>query len=67
MRYLLSLIDKKEYSDISKFLFDTLFGTANNSFYELIESSKNNIYRLEEAKNGNIKIYDFSYNKIIND
>ena len=66
MRYLLSLIDRKEYSDISKFLFDTLFGTANECFYDLIQSSKSPIYRLEECSNGDISIYHFKYNKIEN-
>lgn len=66
MRYLLTLIDKKEYSDISKFLFDTLFGTANNTFYELIKKSKDTIYRLDETINGDISIYHFTYNKVKN-
>jgi hypothetical protein len=66
MRYLLSIIDKKEFSDVSKFLFDTLFGTANECFYDLIQKSQETIYRLEECENGDIDIYNFSYNKVKN-
>ena len=66
MRYLLTLIDKKEYSDISKFLFDILFGTANNTFYELIRKSKDITYRLDETINGDISIYHFTYRKVEN-
>lgn len=66
MRYLLTLIEKPEYSDISKFLFDTLFSVAHQTFYELIKNSSDKIYRLEECSNGDIKIHNFNYKKVEN-
>lgn len=61
MRHLLTLLDKKEYSDISRFLFSVLFMTANNDFYKLIAHSKEPIELLKEDKDGDIFIYDFPY------
>jgi len=64
MRHLLTLIDKKEHSDIARFLFNILFSTTNKKFFSLIEKSRENIYELEENENGEFKIYDFNYKKI---
>lgn len=64
MRHLVGLIDSKEYSDISKFLFRILFEKQNEGFYKLIELSKDTIYKLEENDNGNVLIYDFRYIRI---
>lgn len=61
MRHLLTLIDKKEYSDVSRFLFTVLFMTANNDFYKLIAQSKTPIELLKENESGEVRIYDFSY------
>ncbi len=64
MRYLVGLIESKDFSDISRFLFGILFGKPNEEFYKLIQSSKSDIYKLVEDKNGNIRIYDFLYKKV---
>lgn len=65
MRYLVGLIDSKEYSDISRFLFGILFGQPNEEFYKLIELSKGNVYKLQECPTGDIQIYDFHYKQVL--
>lgn len=65
MRYLVGLVDSKEYSDISRFLFGILFGEPNEEFYKLIESSKGDIYKLQECSMGDIQIYDFRYKRVL--
>lgn len=65
MRYLVGLIDSKEYSDISRFLFGILFGQPNEEFYKLIELSKGNVYKLQECSTGDIQIYDFHYKQVL--
>lgn len=65
MRYLVGLIDSKEYSDISRFLFGILFGQSNEEFYKLIELSKGNVYKLQECPTGDIQIYDFHYKQVL--
>lgn len=65
MRHLIKLIDSKECSDISRFLFGILFGAPNEEFYKLIELSKTDLYQLQEDENGEISIYDIRYKKVL--
>lgn len=65
MRYLINLIDSDSCSDISRFMFNVLFGKPNDDFYRLIEISKEDIYGLQEDDNGDIKIYDFRYKRVV--
>lgn len=65
MHYLISLIDSKDYSDISRFLFSILFGSPNEEFYKLILVNKECLYRLEEDDMGDIQIFDFHYKKVL--
>ena len=61
MYYLLSLIENEDYKDISRLLFNMLFGAPNESFYRLIEKSRESVGFLKETPDGEIKLYDFSY------
>lgn len=65
MYHLLKLLDKKEYSNIRKFLFIILFQVHAGAFYELIRKRKEPVYWLDEVTDGNgkIRIYDFEYEK----
>lgn len=65
MRHLINLIDSKKCSDVSRFLFGVLFGEPNEEFYKLIEMSKTDLYKLVEDADGDIKIYNYSYKKIL--
>ena len=64
MRYLISLIDSKKYSDISRFLFNILFATANEEFYRLIIKSKDKIDVISEDIEGELQIFDYHYKRI---
>ena len=64
MRYLVECIESKDCSDISRFLFQILFGTPNKEFYQLIAKSRTPIYCLQEDEHGDILIYDFRYLKV---
>lgn len=65
MRYLVSLIDHDECSDIARFLFNILFGVPHEEFFSLIKSSKQPIAILEESEHGDISIFDFKYKRAI--
>ena len=65
MRYIVGLIDSKDYADISRFLFGILFGVPNEEFYKLIELSETPVYKLQENQYGGVAIYDFCYERVI--
>lgn len=65
MYLLLKTLDKKEYRHIQKRIFETLFGTPNKTFFKMIIDNRGTINELTETENGNIKLYDFTYNKNI--
>lgn len=61
MRYLLTLIDKQKYSDISRYIFNILFSIGNGIFFKLVKPSIEPIARLVEDNQGDIVIYEFHY------
>ena len=67
MYHLLKLLDKKDYSNIRKFLFIILFQVHAGEFYELIQKRKESVYWLEETEDGHgtVRIYDFEYKKAV--
>lgn len=64
IRYILSLLDDKRYSGISKYLFDIVFNTNHDKFYDLVEQSKTPVKKLEECEDGDIDILGIKYRKI---
>lgn len=61
MYILLRDIEKEENSDIKNVLFDILFGTANSSFYEMIETSREPIEIAEECLTGSVTLYGYTF------
>ena len=57
-------IDNKECRDVSRFVFEVLFGKPNESFFKMIDASKEELHELVEDDGGAIKFYDFNYRKI---
>ena len=57
-------LDNKENRDVSRFMFEVLFGKPNESFFKLIENSKEQLYQLVEDENGDIQLYDFRFKKV---
>lgn len=56
-------LDNKEYSDVSRFMFEMFFSKPNESFFKLIDNSRETIYQLQENDNGEIQLYDFRFTK----
>ena len=56
-------LDSAESADVAKFMFETLFGKPDEAFFRLIRESKQPIDELVEVANGDIKIYEFTFEK----
>lgn len=63
MYLLLIALDGKEYKHIKRRIFDTLFGTPNQTFFKMIIDNSGNIRKIVENPNGDIKLYDFKFSK----
>ena len=63
MYLLIEAISKDENKDISRFMFNILFGTPNKQFFKMIIESKETLCELIEWENGNIPLYDYLYYK----
>lgn len=63
IRYLLTLLDDKRYSGISKYLFDIVFNVNYEKFYDIVEQSKSPVDRLEESEDGDIDILGIKYRR----
>lgn len=61
MYLLLKAIEKNK--ELSRFIFEILFGTPNKQFFKMIIDSKEDLSELVEWKNGNIQLYDFLFYK----
>lgn len=61
MVYLLKLIEKPQYSSLSRDIFDILFGVPNETFFTVINISMEKIPRLVEDKYGTLDIYGIKY------
>lgn len=57
MYVLLKILDNPEVSDIRRILMGLLFGTANSSFYQMIEESREPIAVATECLTGEITLY----------
>lgn len=63
IRHILTLLDDKKYSGISKYLFDVVFDLHCDKFYELLEESRTSVPRLFESADGDIDILGIKYFK----
>lgn len=63
MYLLLTALDKKEYRHIQKLIFNTLFGTPNQTFFKMIIDNHGEINKLVETDEGTIILYDFKFIK----
>lgn len=61
MYVILRDLEKEENKDISAALFDALFGTANSSFYDMIESSREPIQIATECLTGSVMLYGYTF------
>ena len=58
-------LEAPENKDISRFVFEILFGKPDEAFYTMILDSKENIYTLEEAEDGEYQFYGFRFNRVL--
>lgn len=64
MYLLLTALDKKEYHHVKRRIFETLFGTPNQTFFKMICENKENVQKIIECDDGNIKLFDYTFKKI---
>lgn len=64
MYALLKTCELEKNKKISKHVINTLFGYPNESFFNLIIRSKENLYSLKECNSGDIEIFGKKYIKI---
>ena len=58
-------LDKKENRDVSRFIFEVLFGKPNLSFFKMIEASREPIYEMVEDPNGDMEYFGFRFRKAL--
>ena len=61
MYVLLKALDRPDVSDIRRILLGLLFGTANSSFYQMIEESREPISIATECLSGEVTLYGRSF------
>jgi hypothetical protein len=64
MYLILKEIDSQLNVGYARLIFNTLFGTPNKTFFQMIKDNSNEIYKLEENEFGNIKLFDYNFVKI---
>lgn len=64
MYLVLRELDNKQYRDIHNTVFEIVFGKPNEAFIQMIDNSKDTIKKVQECENGEIKLYNFSYEKV---
>ena len=56
-------LDNPESKDVSRLVFDVLFGKPNESFYNMLKESRDDIYTLEDDPDGDIEFYGLKFSK----
>ena len=63
MYLVLRELDNPENKDVSRFVFEVLFGRPDQAFFTMIKNSRENIYTLEENQAGDIQFYGYNFVK----
>lgn len=58
-------LDNPDYKDVSRFVFEVLFGKPDEAFFTMIRESAEDIYTLVEDEYGDIEFYGFKFSKKI--
>lgn len=64
MYIVLKELDNPEYRDVSKFVFEVLFGKPDEAFFTMIQDSKEDVYTLVDDEQGDLSYYGFRFSKI---
>lgn len=62
--WLIRTLEKPENNDVRKAVLQVLFGTANQSLYELLDKSRGGVSTLVEDPDGDVVLYGFRYKHI---
>lgn len=65
MYLILKEIDNCANSGYGRLIFNTLFGTPNKTFFQMIKDNSDKIYKVEENEFGSIKLFDYYFVKIV--
>ena len=63
MYLVLKELDNPNYRDVSKFVFEVLFGKPDEAFFTMIKDSKDDIYTLVDDEDGDISFYGFRFSR----
>ena len=63
MYLLLMALDNKDYRHIKRRIFETLFGTPNQTFFKMIIDNSGDIGKITENSYGDIELYNFKFSK----
>ena len=64
MYLVLKELDNPDFRDVSRFVFEVLFGKPDEAFYTMIEDSKEDVYTLVGDEQGEIIFYGFNFSKV---
>ena len=65
MIYLLLLLDSAGYRKMARYTMNILFGYPNVSFFEVIKDSKEPIEVFIETEEGDIRVFDMKFKKVL--
>ena len=63
MYLILKEIDNKRNQGFARLIFNTLFGTPNKKFFEMIIDKSGEIYKLTENPHGNIQLFEYRFSR----
>lgn len=64
MYLILKELDNPAFRDVSRFVFEVLFGKPDEAFFTMIKNSTEDVYTLTEDENGDLEFYGFNFSKI---
>ena len=64
LRHLLALLDDGKAIRIARYLFEIIFIAFDDKLFNLVIASKEPVCKLVESSNGDVKIYDFYYERV---
>lgn len=64
MYLVLRELDNPDLRDVSRFVFEVLFGRPDQAFFTMIKESRENVFTLEENADGDIDFYGYKFSKV---
>ena len=64
MYLVLRELDKPQFKDVARYVFEVLFGRPDKAFFTMIQESREPVYTLIESEIGDIELFGFHFSKI---